>query len=146
MEKFAFTHALADILIFTTAIMIITFSVLHVIKNDGKWGSGIQVINETTWLTIIGSAIYSYEGIGTIIPILEVTENPKQFPRIILYVLLTNMLLYTGFGEFCMFVYGDKMEGVPLITEMLERGDWPVYVIKILYLSLIHISEPTRRS
>jgi hypothetical protein len=61
MEKFAFTHALADILIFTTAIMIIVFSVLHVVKNDGKWGEGIQIINESTWLTIIGSAIYSYE-------------------------------------------------------------------------------------
>jgi hypothetical protein len=41
MEKFAFTHALADILIFTTAIMIIVFSVLHVVDNGGKWGQGI---------------------------------------------------------------------------------------------------------
>jgi len=77
MEKFAFTHALADILIFTTAIMIIIFSILHVVDNNGQCGEGIQLINESTWLTIIGSAIYSYEGIGTIIPILEVTENPK---------------------------------------------------------------------
>jgi solute carrier family 36 (proton-coupled amino acid transporter) len=139
MEKFAFTHALADILIFTTAIMIIVFSILHLKEKGWQWGQGIEVINSSTWLTIIGSAIYSYEGIGTIIPILEVTENPKQFPRIVLYVLLTNMLLYTGFGEFCMFVYGDSMTGVPLITEMLE-GDWPVYVIKILYSVNVVIS------
>lgn len=39
-----------------------------------------------------------------------------------------------------MFVYGDKMEGVPLITEMLERGDWPVYVIKIFYSVNVVIS------
>jgi len=38
MEKFAFTHALADILIFTTAIMIIIFSILHVVDNNGQWG------------------------------------------------------------------------------------------------------------
>jgi proton-coupled amino acid transporter len=139
MEKFAFTHALADILIFTTAIMIIVFSIMHVVDNDGKWGEGIEIINESTWLTIIGSAIYSYEGIGTIIPILEVTENPKQFPKIVLYVLLTNMLLYTGFGEFCMFVYGKSMTGVPLITEMLDGG-WPVYLIKILYSINVVIS------
>ncbi len=119
--------------------MILVFSILHVIDNDGKWGEGIQIINESTWLTIIGSAIYSYEGIGTIIPILEVTEDPKKFPRIVLYVLLTNMVLYTGFGEFCMFVYGTKMNGVPLITEMLE-GDWPVYIIKILYSVNVVIS------
>ena len=41
MENFAFTHALADILIFTTAIMIIVFSIMHVVDNDGKWGQGI---------------------------------------------------------------------------------------------------------
>jgi hypothetical protein len=49
------------------------------------------------------------------------------------------MLLYTGFGEFCMFVYGTKMEGVPLITEMLDGG-WAVYVIKILYSINVVIS------
>lgn len=105
MEKFAFTHMLADILIFTTAIMILIFAILHV--KDNGWGKGIQVINESTWLTMIGSAIFSYEGIGTVLPILEVTEKPKDFPRILLYVLITNMVLYTGFGEFCMFVYGN---------------------------------------
>jgi hypothetical protein len=49
------------------------------------------------------------------------------------------MLLYTGFGEFCMFVYGTEMKGVPLITEMLG-GSWMVYVIKILYSVNVIIS------
>lgn len=75
IEKFAFTHAIADVLIFVTAIMIIVFGFIKV-KNHG-WGEGIVAFNEATWLSIIGSAIYSYEGIGVVLPIVEVTENPK---------------------------------------------------------------------
>jgi solute carrier family 36 (proton-coupled amino acid transporter) len=75
IEKFAFTHAIADVLIFVTAIMIIVFGFIKV--NDQGWGTDIKLFNEATWLSIIGSAIYSYEGIGVVLPIVEVTENPK---------------------------------------------------------------------
>jgi solute carrier family 36 (proton-coupled amino acid transporter) len=75
IEKFAFTHAIADVLIFVTAIMIIVFGFFKV-KEKG-WGHDIKLFNEATWLSIIGSAIYSYEGIGVVLPIVEVTENPK---------------------------------------------------------------------
>lgn len=68
---------------------------------------------------MMGSAIYSFEGIGVVIPILEVTENPKQFPKILLAVMLTSAILFTGFGEYCLFVYGNEMDGKPLITMLL---------------------------
>jgi hypothetical protein len=55
--------------------MIIVFGFIKV--KDHGWGKGIEAFNEATWLSIIGSAIYSYEGIGVVLPIVEVTENPK---------------------------------------------------------------------
>ena len=75
IEKFAFTHAIADVLIFVTAIMIIVFGFIKV--KDHGWGTDIKLFNDATWLSIIGSAIYYYEGIGVVLPIFEVTENPK---------------------------------------------------------------------
>lgn len=51
-----------------------------------------------------------------VLPIIEVTEDTKKFPKVVLAVLLTNMILYTGFGEFCYFVWGKDLEGKPLIT------------------------------
>ena len=75
IEKFAFSFLVADILIVLTAATIVVFGILHVQEN-GRWGEGIELINESTWLTMIGSAIYSYEGIGVVLPIIEITEKP----------------------------------------------------------------------
>jgi amino acid permease len=54
-------------------------------------------------------------------------------------VLLTNMILYTGFGEIGLFIWGNSMHDTPLITEMLEPG-WSVNTIKCLYSINVFIS------
>jgi proton-coupled amino acid transporter len=141
IEKFAFTYVIADFLILITAITILVFAVLHIQeKGFDKWGEGVPAINEHTWLTMIGSSIYSFEGIGVVLPILEVTENPKQFPKLLLLVMLTNVVLFTGFGEFCLFVYGAKeLEGKPLITMNLPDGPI-IYTLKAVFSINVIIS------
>jgi amino acid permease len=49
------------------------------------------------------------------------------------------MILYTGFGEMGLFIWGNDMKNTPLITEMLDPG-WAVYVIKCLYSINVFIS------
>ena len=105
-------------MILIVSIAIIVFACLHV-KDDG-WGDNVSIFNNDTWLTMIGSAIFSYEGIGVVIPILEVTNSPQLFPRILTMVLMTVMFLYSGFGIFNLFAYGDFIKDKPLITQALE--------------------------
>ena len=139
IEVFAFTFLIADALIVFTAGTIVVYGIMHLNDNGGQWGEGIELFNSNLWLTVIGSAIFSYEGIGVVLPIIEVTEDPKKFPKILLAVLMTNMILYTGFGQFCYFVWGSKLKDYPLITGILPAG--PVsYVLKILYSVNIVIS------
>lgn len=54
-----------------------------------------------------------------------------MYPKILLYVLLTVMLLYVSFGEYCLFIYGDLLQ-TPLITDNLPEGFLP-NMIKILF-------------
>jgi solute carrier family 36 (proton-coupled amino acid transporter) len=119
IEKFAITHIFADALILITTIAILVYA-SQKLANEG-WGTGVMALNTATWLDMIGSAVYSYEGIGVVLPLLEVTEKPEMYPKILLYVLLTVMILYVSFGEFCLFVYGSKLE-LPLITTNLPKG------------------------
>lgn len=119
IEKFAWTHLVADGLIMLTTIVILVYASMHL--SDKGWLGPGPLINSSTWLTMIGSAVYSYEGIGVILPLLEVTEKPELYPKILTYVLVTVMLLYVGFGEFCLSVYGNEIEK-PLITENLGNG------------------------
>jgi proton-coupled amino acid transporter len=137
IEKFAFTYIIADFLILTTAIVIFIFACLH-ISQKKVWAEGIEPLNKETYLTMIGSAIFAFEGIGVVIPIAEVTEKPEKLPIILLFVLLTNLFLYTGFGEFCLLVYGDELKN-PLITENLHFGiiEW---IIKLVFSINVVIS------
>lgn len=130
IEKFSITHIFADALILITTIVILIYASIH-LKDDG-WGTGVVALNTSTWLDMIGSAVYSYEGIGVVLPLLEVTQKPEMYPRILFYVLLTVMLLYVSFGEYCLFIYGDLLQ-TPLITDNLPKEGIVVYLIKILF-------------
>lgn len=75
IEKFGFSYLLADVLIFVTTVVIFVYALLF-LKSDefiAPPESGFEPINTATWLSMIGSAVYAYEGIGTILPILDVT-------------------------------------------------------------------------
>jgi len=129
IEKFSVTHIFADALILITTIIILVYASVHL--KDNGWGNNVMALNTATWLDMVGSAVYSYEGIGDVLPLLEVTEKPEQYPRILLYVLLTVMLLYVSFGEYCLFIYGDALQ-TPLITDNLPKNVI-VYLIKIFF-------------
>ena len=92
-------------LIFVTSITILIFASIKV--SDKGWGQGTELVNNSTWLSMIGSAVYAYEGIGTILPILDVTERPEIFQKLLSLVLATVFILYTFFGTYCYFVYGN---------------------------------------
>ncbi len=106
IEKFAFSYVLADVLILATTIIILGFST-YTLANSG-WGEEIKALNGDTWLTMIGSSIYAYEGFGTILPLLDVAEKPELFSRTLFYVLATVFSLYTSFGVYCYLIYGNK--------------------------------------
>jgi amino acid permease len=75
LEKFNSTHIFADVIIFVTAIVVIVYTIIYAAKNP--IGEGIEVFNSNTFLNVIGFAVYSYEGIGIIIPVMDITENKE---------------------------------------------------------------------
>lgn len=55
-----------------------------------------------------------------------------MFPKILVFVLLTVMILYSGFATFNMFVYGEELKEIAVITSLLNSGGF-VYAIKIVF-------------
>jgi proton-coupled amino acid transporter len=139
IEKFAFTYIFADALIFITAITILVFATIHIKEKNWQWGVGVPLINKSTWLTMIGSAIYSFEGVGVVLPILDVCEDQSKFPKVLFAVMVTNVFLYTIFGEYCLFVYGTELVGKPLITMNLPETPI-IYALKAIFCVNVIIS------
>lgn len=114
IEKLAWTHLLGNILIVLTVLVILIYAFISL--SDKGWAiadpnrnSEIYLLNPSTWLTMIGAAVYSYEGIGLLIPVLDVTAKPEVYPKVVFFVLLTVVVLYIAFGEFCLFVWGNEI-------------------------------------
>jgi len=56
------------------------------------------------------------------------------------YVFITVLALYLAVGDYCLFVYGDKIEK-PLITDNLPRTP-VVYVSKVLFACNLFFTYP----
>ena len=81
---------------------------------DG-FGNGLEPINWKEYWSMIGFSCYSYEGIGIIMPIMDICDCPEQFDKIltIAFILLTTT--YVLYSNFCYAVIGDKMTEIFIV-------------------------------
>ena len=106
IEKFASTHMFGDIMIFITLVAIITYASINVSDQGGFTTEGFVAFNTDLWANAIGFAVYAFEGIGVILPIMEVTENKEGYFKILCIVVVFICILYISFSEFTLFSYG----------------------------------------
>jgi len=86
-----------------------------------------------------------------ILPIQDVTKEPKNYWKIVVAVIFTVWASYCVFGIFCCFAWGtkggmhmkeDDVEGIQsLITDDLPKN-WIGYGIKILFSLNLFFSYP----
>ena len=79
---------------------------------------------------MLGFAVYSHEGIGVVMPIMQSAENPERFLQLLTLAIGTLTSLYVIFGSVCYSAYGSETK--PIITEMLPNNGFKA-AIKILF-------------
>src|ERR1700761_7510203 len=80
IEKFNASHILADALIMITVIIILVFACIQI--HDSGFNRDVEALNSDTFLNVVSFAVYCYEGIGVVIPIMDITEKPEIYPKI----------------------------------------------------------------
>ena len=73
IEVFAVTHVFADAMIIISVLTIFIYAGID-LAQDGPNMSEIGPVGEY-WADAIGFSVYTYEGIGVILPIREVTAD-----------------------------------------------------------------------
>ena len=104
IEVFASTHVFGDIMIIITIIVIFGYASSSLGKN-GVQMEGIKPI-DNLWADAIGFSVYSYEGIGVILPIKEVTACKEDYYRLLCITVGLIAFLYIFFGEYTMLAWG----------------------------------------
>ena len=79
----------------------------------------------------MGTAVYTFEGVGVVLPILDTCAFPDKYPGILLSVLVALTTLYVFFGIFCYWVLGAGL-AAPSITQDLNTH--PKYMI-VMYIT-----------
>lgn len=148
LEAFAKFHVFSDVMIAVALVAIITYASIHVKDQGGFTNQGFVAFNTALWPDAIGFSIYSFEGIGVILPILEVTEDRDAYYKILCTVVGGICVMYIVFSEYVLFAYGgytvDNPGGIsqPLIIDSLPPQQVLVWIIKVLFILNLVFSYP----
>jgi len=85
IEIFSSTHVFADIMIVLTIVIIMIYGCIQWSDNGHSMVSTVPFFNPVTYSDAIGFALYSYEGIGVILPIQDITRDPSNYKKIVVY-------------------------------------------------------------
>ena len=137
---FAKLHIFGDFMILLTICVILGYSGASV-KNNGFLDNDAKLFNKSLWPNTIGFAIYSFEGIGVILPVQDITECKESYFKIICITCVLITVVYIGFSEFVYYAWVDKFVPTgPLITDYLPADSVFCWIVKILFCLQLIIS------
>ncbi|KAJ2904024.1 putative vacuolar amino acid transporter [Zalerion maritima] len=137
ISKLGFTALIADAFILIGLAYLFYFDI-WTLDNYGL--SDIIQFNKDHWTLFIGTAIFTFEGIGLIIPIQESMKDQTKFPRVMGLVMLIITTLFIGMGAVSYAAYGSKTETVVLLN--LPQDNRKVNAVQFLYSLAILLSTP----
>ncbi|KAI9269964.1 transmembrane amino acid transporter protein-domain-containing protein [Sporodiniella umbellata] len=137
IQKLSAFALIADVFILIGLVYLYYFDFFTLIKHgvaDVEW-----MINPVSFPTFIGTAVFTYEGVGLVIPITESMAEPEKFPKVLSWTMMfiTGIFLSVGFISYLAF--GSKVQTVILLN-MPDTA--AVNTIQGLYALAICLSIP----
>jgi proton-coupled amino acid transporter len=88
---------------------------------------------------MIGFSFYTFEGIGTVLPILKESQNPKNFQRLLLLSFLVLMVYFVFFAVISYMYFGEQHE--PIIINNIDPTNF-IEIVKFIYCINLVFSYP----
>ncbi|KAG0339185.1 neutral amino acid transporter [Podila horticola] len=143
ISKFGPSALIADLCIIVGLVYLYAYDIKELVIHQGA-PTTLQLFNKQDFGLFIGTAVFSYEGIGMVIPICSSMANPKQFPRALTIVLSTVCALLVSFGCLGYAAYGNTVETI--VLDNLPHGTSGEKAgknaIQILYIIAIFLTTP----
>ncbi|KAG5647379.1 hypothetical protein DXG03_000447 [Asterophora parasitica] len=137
IAKLGTTALIADAFILAGLIYIFG-SEISIIGTNGV--ADIKWFNPKDFPLFIGTAVFSFEGIGLVIPITDSMREPRKFPAVLTGVMAFLTILFGGAGALGYLTFGSSVETVVLVNLNSESG--MVQSVQFLYSLAILLSIP----
>ena len=128
----------ADLFILLGLVYLGFYDVKTIVERPGI--ADIQQFNVSTWTLLIGTAIFTFEGVGLIIPIQSGMREPEKFPRVLATVIAIISVLFIGMGALSYAAYGSNTKTVILLN--MPQDNKMVNGVQFLYSIAILLSIP----
>ena len=138
INKLGTIALIADGFILLGLIYLYYYDILTLSEQGGV--SDIQAFNPASWTLFIGTAIFTFEGVGLIIPIQESMKKPHKFPHVLAFVMVVITILFISIGTLSYAAYGSATRTVVILN--LPQDDKLVNAVQFLYSLAILLSTP----
>ncbi|KAI8373270.1 transmembrane amino acid transporter protein-domain-containing protein [Blakeslea trispora] len=108
IAKLSPTAIIGDIFIAFGLICVLYFCSAQI--HDHGVGPNLVMVNQNTFGLMIGTAIFSYEGIGMVLPIVNGMKDPKKFPLVLYVGMLICAVVFTLIGSIGYIAYGETTQ------------------------------------
>lgn len=102
--------------------------------------SDVKQFNPKDWTLFVGTAIFTFEGVGLIIPIQESMKKPAQFGPVLGGVMITITFIFVSSGAIGYMAYGSHVQTVVLLN--LPQDSKFVTTVQAFYSLAILLSTP----
>ncbi|KAG6827742.1 hypothetical protein H0H92_010588 [Tricholoma furcatifolium] len=136
IAKLSTTALVADVFILAGLVYIFS-SEISIVSSRGP--ADVKMFNPKDFPLFIGTAVFSFEGIGLVIPITDSMREPHRFPAVLTGVMAFVTILFGGAGALGYLTFGSKVETVVLVN--LESNGM-VQAVQFLYALAILLSIP----
>ena len=128
----------ADIFILAGLLYLYYYDIFTLASQHGI--ANVKAFNPNDWTLFIGTAIFTFEGIGLIIPIQESMKDPSKFPMVMGVVMVVITVVFTSMGALSYAAFGSKTKTVVLLN--MPQDNKFVNAVQFIYSLAILLSTP----
>ncbi|KAI1189442.1 transmembrane amino acid transporter [Nemania serpens] len=131
---------LADVFILIGVSYIYYYDIAH-IASEGI-NPTVVLFNPSKYTLMIGSAIFTFEGIGLILPIQSSMAKPQRFEWLLGVVMVLITILYTAVGVLCYATFGTNTS-IEIISNFPQTSKF-VNAVQFLYSLAVLAGNPVQ--
>lgn len=140
ISKLGFAATLADIFILIGLCYIWQFDFGYLAKNGIQ--PSVRLFNPSAYTLTIGASIFTFEGIGLIIPIHASMRSPEKFEKLLGVVMLIITCIFTSVGALCYATFGSDTQ-IEVINNFPQDSKL-VNAVQFMYALAVLIGNPVQ--
>ncbi|KAK5118833.1 hypothetical protein LTR62_000042 [Meristemomyces frigidus] len=131
---------LADVFILTGLVYIWYYDIATLA--DRGVAPSVSLFNPSSFTLTIGSAIFTFEGIGLILPIQSSMKKPEHFAWLLYLVMGIITVIFTSIGALCYATFGDETK-IQIISNFPQDSKL-VNAVQFIYSLAVLVGEPVQ--